>query len=65
MNEAVTGAVMIAIGVLAILGAALNWRLVTHSGRILNRLLGDRIARAVYAAVGLAPVIIGVLRLFW
>jgi uncharacterized membrane protein YuzA (DUF378 family) len=54
---------MIAIGVLAIIGAALNWRIVSHSGKLLNRIFGDTIARAVYAAVGLVLIALGVGRM--
>ena len=60
MNDTQVGLVMIAIGILAILGAALNWRIVSHSGKLLNRIFGDTIARAVYAAVGLVLVALGV-----
>ena len=63
MSDMATQFIMIAIGLVAILGAALNWRIVTHSGRLLNRLLGDTIARAVYVAVGLVLVALGVWRL--
>jgi len=60
MNDPVViGSVMIAIGILAVIGAALNWRIVSHSGKLLNRIFGDKIARAVYAAVGLVLVILG------
>ena len=59
MNDTVTGVVMIAIGIVAIIGAVLNWRIVSHSGKLLNRIFGDRIARAVYAAVGFMLMILG------
>jgi hypothetical protein len=55
--------IMLAIGVVALLGAALNWRIVSHSGRILNRLLGDTVARAVYGTVGLVLIVLGGMRL--
>jgi len=63
MSNSVSSSVMIAIGVLALLGAALNWRIVSHSGRMLNRLLGDTIARAIYGAVGLVLIVLGGVRL--
>jgi len=60
MNDpAVIGSVMIAIGILAVIGAALNWRIVSHSGKLLNRIFGDTIARAFYAAVGFVLIILG------
>lgn len=63
MNDTVVGFLLIAIGVLAIIGAALDWRIVSHSGKLLNRLLGDTIARVIYAAVGLVLVVLGLMRL--
>jgi uncharacterized membrane protein YidH (DUF202 family) len=63
MSDMVTGFVMIAIGIVAVIGAALNWRIVSRSGKLLNLLLGDSVARAVYAAVGLVLVALGVVRL--
>jgi len=63
MNDTLTGFVLIAIGVVAIIGAALNWRIVSHPGRLLNRLLGDTVARAVYGAAGLVLLALGVNRL--
>ena len=60
MNDPVViGSVMIAIGVVAIIGAALDWRIVSHSGKLLNRIFGDKVARAVYAAVGFVLIILG------
>jgi small neutral amino acid transporter SnatA (MarC family) len=62
MNATVTGSIMIAIGIVAIIGAALNWRIVSHSGKLLNRIFGDSIARAIYAAVGFVLVALGASR---
>ena len=64
MNETSVGFLMIAIGIVTIIGAALNWRIVSHSGKLLNRLLGNTIARAIYGAVGLVLIALGVMRLF-
>ena len=63
MNDTLTGFVLIAIGVVAMIGAALNWRIVSHPGRLLNRLLGDTVARAVYGAAGLVLLALGLNRL--
>lgn len=52
MSPTVSGYILSAIGVLAMLGAVLNWRLVTHSGKLFNRLLGNTIARIIYFGVG-------------
>lgn len=60
MNDTLVGIVIKVIGVVAVLGAALNWQIVSRSGKLLNCLLGDMIARAIYAAVGLVLVALGV-----
>jgi uncharacterized membrane protein YuzA (DUF378 family) len=62
MSENVTGVVLICSGLLAIIGSALDWRIVTHSGKLLNRLFGDMIARAIYASVGMGLIVFGVVR---
>ena len=62
-NPAVIGLLFIAIGVLIMIGAALNWRIVSHSGKLLNRILGDTAARFVYFAVGIFLFVVGVGRL--
>ncbi|MGD8405703.1 MAG: hypothetical protein PVJ21_18735 [Anaerolineales bacterium] len=62
MNDTLVGLVVVAIGVVAFVGAALNWRIVSHSGKLLNRIFGDSIARAIYAAVGLVLVVLGTIR---
>jgi len=58
------GVFLIVIGVLAVIGAALNWRIVSHSGKLLNRLLGDQVARAVYSAIGVLLIVLGVMQIF-
>ena len=63
MSGEAPGFILIAIGLVAILGAVLNWRIVSHSGRILNRLLGDTPARVVYVAAGVVLIVLGVMRL--
>ena len=60
MSPTVSGYILSAIGVLAMLGAALNWRLVTRSGKLLNRLLGDTIARIIYFGVGVVLFVKGI-----
>ena len=57
------GFVLIFVGLLAVLGAVLNWRIVSHSGKLFNRLLGDTAARAIYAAVGVVLIVLGTMRL--
>ena len=42
------------------LGAALNWSIVTRSGKLFNRVFGDTIARVIYFAVGVLLFIKGI-----
>ena len=62
MDSVLAGYIMIALGILAMLGSALNWRLVSRSGKLMNMLLGDTAARVVYFLVGLAFVFLGLNR---
>jgi Na+/H+ antiporter NhaD/arsenite permease-like protein len=59
----VLGLLFIAIGIVAMLGAALNWRIVSHPGKILNRIFGDSIARIIYFVAGIFLFVVGVGRL--
>ena len=60
MSKMFPGLVLIVAGLLATLGAAFNWSLVTRSGKLINRLLGDRAARVVYFLVGIFLFVLGV-----
>jgi hypothetical protein len=60
MSLTTTGLILIACGVLAMLGSALNWRIVTHSGKLFNRIFGDKIARVIYFGVGILVFIKGI-----
>ena len=60
MSVTVIGLILIVAGILAMLGSALNWRIVTHSGKLFNMLLGDRIARIIYFGVGVIVFIKGI-----
>lgn len=51
---------MILAGVLAMLGSALNWRIITRSGKLLNMLLGDKTARVIYFGVGVFVFVKGI-----
>jgi len=64
MNDTLFGIVLILSGLLAIIGSALNWRIVTHSRKILNIMLGDMVARAIYSATGFVLLLLGVNRIF-
>lgn len=50
---------MMAFGLLAMLGAALNWRIVSRSGKILNMVLGETVARVIYFLVGVFIFVLG------
>jgi len=63
MDTMILGYVMIVLGILVMLGAALNWRIISRSGKLLNMLLGDTVARVVYFLVGLIFVFLGINRL--
>lgn len=60
MSDFTSGLLLIAIGILAMLGAVLNWRIVTHSGKLFNILFGDKVARSIYFIVGAAMFVLGV-----
>lgn len=63
MSTTITGFVLAVFGVLAMLGSALNWRIVAGSGKLLNRLLGNTIARVIYFLIGMVIFVLGVGRL--
>ena len=60
MSDTTTGLILVLVGIFAMLGTALNWRLVTHSGKLLNMLLGDKIAKVIYFLVGLFLFVLGI-----
>ena len=60
MEISAPGFILILFGILTMLGAALNWRIVTRTGKLLNMMFGDTVARIVYFAVGIFLFIRGV-----
>lgn len=52
MDSTIAGLILIAVGAVAMLGAVLNWGIVTRSGKLLNMALGDTVARIIYFGVG-------------
>jgi len=52
MSSTTAGLVMVILGFLAMLGSAMNWKIITRSGKLLNMMLGDTIARVIYFVVG-------------
>lgn len=64
MSDTTTGLILALLGLLAMIGAAQNWRIVTHPGKLFNMIFGDRIARGIYMLVGLIIFVLGVGELF-
>ncbi len=60
MTETVSGILIILLGLLTVIGSALNWRLVTRPGKLLNLLLGDMVARTIYIVIGILLLVLGV-----
>jgi uncharacterized membrane protein YuzA (DUF378 family) len=63
MNSILSGSLLILIGVLVMLGATLNWRIISRSKKLLSILFGDTAARVIYFVVGVWMFIMGVGRL--
>ena len=59
MEQTTTGMVVIGIGLLSILGALLNWRIVVGSGKLIPRLLGPAGAKIFMIILGLALIGLG------
>ncbi len=64
MTDTTLGIVLVLIGLLAVIGSALNWHIVTHSGKLLNLIFGDMIARTIYIVIGILLIAMGVARMF-
>jgi len=62
MTNTISGLVFILIGLLTMIGAALNWGIIMRPGRLFNRLAGETVARPVYIAAGLVLIVLGILR---
>lgn len=63
MNSTLTSLLFVAIGVLIMVGAALDWGIVSRPGKLLNRIFGDTVARILYFAAGIFLFVIGIGRL--
>ena len=63
INPMVTGLIFVAIGVLIMVGAALNWGIVSRPGKLLNRIFGDMVARVIYLVSGIFLFAVGIGRL--
>ena len=64
MTNISVGLILAMVGLLSMIGTSLNWRIVTHPGKILNRILGDTVARAIYMIVGVALFVLGMGQVF-
>lgn len=60
MNSTLTSLLFVAIGVLIMVGAALDWGIVSRPGKLLNRIFGDTVARILYFAAGIFLFVIGI-----
>lgn len=56
----IPGMILIVVSVLIMLGAALNWRIVSRPGKLFNMVLGDKAARVVYFGVGVFLFVKGI-----
>jgi hypothetical protein len=63
VNPTITGLIFLGMGVLIMVGASLNWGIVSRPGKLLNRLFGDTVARVIYFGVGIFLFIVGIGRL--
>ena len=60
MSETTAGLILALVGVFAMVGSAMNWRLVTRPGKLFNMIFGDRIARIIAFLVGLYIFVLGI-----
>lgn len=63
VNSGVTALIFLAMDIVIVVGAALNWGIVSRSGKLLNRIFGDIIARVIYFGAGLFLFLVGIGRL--
>ena len=63
LNSTITALIFLAMGILIMVGAALNWGIVSRPGKLLNRLFGDTVARVVYFGAGIFLFLVGIGRL--
>ncbi len=61
MDQTVSGMLILSIGVLSIVGAVLNWRMVVGPGKLIPRLLGPAGAKIFMILLGLGLIVFGIL----
>jgi uncharacterized membrane protein YuzA (DUF378 family) len=64
MTSVTLGLTFVLIGLFTMIGTLLKWRLVTHSGKLINLILGDSAARVIYIIIGFAFFILGLGQIF-
>lgn len=62
-NPTVVGLLFVAIGVLTMVGSALNLGVVSRPGKLFNRIFGDTVARIIYFVAGIFLFVVGIGRL--
>jgi hypothetical protein len=62
MNTTVSGIILIAAGLLSIIGSALNWHFMTRR-KLFNFLFGETTSRVIYFVLGVLLFILGIGRL--
>lgn len=62
MSSTVSGAILIAVGLLSILGSALNGRFFNRR-KLFNFLFGETVSRIIYFVIGVLLFILGIQRL--
>ena len=63
MHPTVSGILLIVFGLLATIGAALNWRFISRSRKLVNLVFGATVARIIYFVAGVLLFIVGIERL--
>ena len=64
MSKTTVGLILALVGLLVLIGTNLNWRIVTHPGKLLNIIFGDRIARVIYMLTGIVLFVLGMGQVF-
>lgn len=57
------GLLLVGMGMLIMLGAALNWGIVSRPGKLFNRMFGDTVARIIYFVAGIYLFVVGIGRM--
>ena len=63
MHPTVSGILLIVFGLLAMIGAALNWRFISCYRKLVNLVFAETVARMIYFVAGVLLFIVGIERL--